>query len=208
MTRTNVNPFVLLLAWGLGGCVAVAPSMDADARRDASLSDARSMVDAVENEPLRVLTPVPQLHQYGAVDMSGLLGSTTPAAPNTAVLGLYLWQHPEGCEQGLMGVPVSEIATLGINIRGPAVDETHDLPPTVGTYAVVSHEGSLAPQQSSIGFRYAREGMFVSSHSSESGTLTIEAVSTTEITIFVDAVLTGGIPIRGRATIGLCLPRT
>jgi hypothetical protein len=180
--------------------------MDTDTERDASLSDALSMLDAAEDETLRVFTPVPQLHPYGAVDMTGLLGSTTPAASNTAVLGLYLWQHPEGCEQGLMGVPVSEIATLGINIRGPAVDETHDLPPTVGTYTVISHEGRLAPQQSSIGFRYARDGVFVSSHSSETGTLTVEAVSTTEITIVVDAMLTGGIPIRGRATIGVCQP--
>jgi hypothetical protein len=161
MRNTNSNPSILLISFCLGGCVAATSPMDTDTERDASLSDALSMLDAAEDETLRVFTPVPQLHPYGAVDMTGLLGSTTPAASNTAVLGLYLWQHPEGCEQGLMGVPVSEIATLGINIRGPAVDETHDLPPTVGTYTVISHEGRLAPQQSSIGFRYARDGVFV-----------------------------------------------
>jgi hypothetical protein len=102
-----------------------------------------------------------------------------------------------------------EVVNIGVHVRGAAIDATRDLPPTVGTYPVapVAPAGhTLAPGESDIYFAYVRDGVFVGYLYGESGTLTIEAVSTTEITIFVDAMLTGGVPIRGRATIGLCLP--
>lgn len=189
-------------------CVPASTTTDAASPPDAFSTDARLADDSPAlDDSLRVLTAEPETFAYGAVYREGLLGSTTPVLPGF-YLRLGFWPQSDGCERALSGYPGREIIRLGMIIRGRQIDETHDLPPTVGTYEVVPgiRTETVGHEQAHVTFILVRDGVLAGEIEGISGTLTIEAMSTTELTLYVDAMLEGDVPIRGRVTIGYCGP--
>jgi hypothetical protein len=120
---------------------------------------------------------------------------------------IRLWSLAEGCELLRGSDPIAQLVELYIDVRGRRLNEALELAPTVGDYMVV--DGFLAgrdlePGEGRVLFVVIGEDTVLGELEATSGLVRIEAVTASDLTVFVDAELSDGTRVHGRVTVGIC----
>jgi hypothetical protein len=130
----------------------------------------------------------PVLLDQGFVYSAAPLGSTEPvAAP--ALLDGYLWSGHVDCEADRMDDTPLEFVQLFVTLHGLRADGSTELPPNLGSYPVTLNEGPtnrpVNPGTAALSLALRPSGVARGS----SGTVTVEEISSTQVTLLMNATL-------------------